>query len=191
MVNSISSVSSDESETDKGVESAPQYCSLSLHPSVYTSKAPDICWRHMIGLESFLEDNSYIQGYLPTTEDWKLYTTLTKDYPQFYPSHKGFRKYQIPFAKNVCPLQSTFPHIWRWASHISTFSEKERESFQTAERSLADILRDFGERAENMVNIQVCGLVVQLTVNLLENDKSITAVMPVIFYLYNYLCIVL
>ncbi|XP_042879185.1 RNA-binding protein NOB1-like isoform X1 [Penaeus japonicus] len=150
VVNSISSVSSDESETDKGVESAPQYCSLSLHPSVYTSKAPDICWRHMIGLESFLEDNSYIQGYLPTTEDWKLYTTLTKDYPQFYPSHKGFRKYQIPFAKNVCPLQSTFPHIWRWASHISTFSEKERESFQTAERSLADILRDFGERAENM-----------------------------------------
>ncbi|XP_069988761.1 RNA-binding protein NOB1 isoform X1 [Penaeus vannamei] len=150
VVNSTSSISSEESGTDKGEESTPQYCSPSLHPSVYTSKAPDICWRHMIGLESFLKDNSYIHGYFPTIQDWKFYTTLTKDYPQFYPSHKGFRKYQIPFAKNVCPLQSTFPHIWRWAKHISTFSEKERETFPTAERSLADILRDFGERAENM-----------------------------------------
>jgi elongation factor 1-beta len=57
----------------------------------------------------FLSDKSYAKGYLPTSEDAKLFSEVTQHNPS--------------------GPEKKFAHVYRWYQHIKTFSEEERSSW--------------------------------------------------------------
>jgi len=65
----------------------------------------------------FLADKSYVKGFLPTSEDAKVFADLTQH--------------------NASGPEKKFAHVYRWYQHISSFSEEERASWP-AEVTLAE-----------------------------------------------------
>ncbi|XP_071548937.1 RNA-binding protein NOB1 [Panulirus ornatus] len=129
------------------------------HSTLYFPKDLNIYWRHLMGLNSFLEECSYINGFMPTSNDFLLYAALVKKYPQFSSfedvSDSGSSEdLETSFENRVCPLLSTFPHIKRWASHISSFTEEERTLFPNSTQPLEELLHDFGERIQQMEDVE-------------------------------------
>jgi elongation factor 1-beta len=57
----------------------------------------------------FLSDKSYIKGFLPTSEDAKVFADLTQRNPQ--------------------GPEKKFAHVYRWYQHIKSFSDEERTAF--------------------------------------------------------------
>jgi elongation factor 1-beta len=65
----------------------------------------------------FVSDKSYVKGFLPTSEDAKLFAEITQHNPS--------------------GPEKKFAHVYRWYQHIKSFSEEERSSWP-AEAVLAE-----------------------------------------------------
>jgi len=65
----------------------------------------------------FLSDKSYVKGFLPTSEDAKVFADVTQH--------------------NASGPEKKFAHVYRWYQHIKSFSEEERSSWP-AEAVLAE-----------------------------------------------------
>jgi elongation factor 1-beta len=57
----------------------------------------------------FLSDKSYLKGFVPTAEDAKVFADLTQHHPS--------------------GPEKKFAHVYRWYTHIASFSEHERQSW--------------------------------------------------------------
>lgn len=109
-----------------------------------------------MGLDNFLKEYSYISGSVPTSNDFLFFAALVKEYPQFcsfetVSDSSSSEDLETPSESRVCPLLSTFPHIKRWASHISSFTEEERTLFPITNQPLEELLHSFGERRQQRV----------------------------------------
>jgi elongation factor 1-beta len=65
----------------------------------------------------FLADKSYMKGFVPTTEDTTVYASLKQHYPNG-PERK-------------------FAHVFRWYTHISSYTEAERASWPAEPAAVA------------------------------------------------------
>ncbi|KAG7154690.1 RNA-binding protein NOB1-like [Homarus americanus] len=123
--------------------------------NVSSSQVPNICWQHLVLINSFLEEHSYISGHVPTGKDFMFHTALTRTYPQFcsieaIANCKSSEDIKTVHENKVCPFLSTFPCIRRWALHASSFTEEERTLYPCSSLSLEELLHDFEEIGQQM-----------------------------------------
>ncbi|KAK8726375.1 hypothetical protein OTU49_010236 [Cherax quadricarinatus] len=106
---------------------------------------------HLMLMNNFLEEYSYISGHILTGSDFLLYSTFEEEYLQFCPlkTHPDLNICEgsdIQSENNVSPLYSTFFHLKRWASHIMSFSKEERKLYPHSTQSVEELLQNFEKR---------------------------------------------
>ncbi|KAK7074135.1 hypothetical protein SK128_025871 [Halocaridina rubra] len=148
------SIDEESSSSNSSSPTLPPYRYCVEKNSANSRQIPEIkiYWCHMLGLEYFLTDHSYVGGYSPNSDDNKVWGILVKEYPQFCPSPEEqyasiISALNLLPTETVGPLHSTFPCIRRWSYHIASFSKENRINFPFSDRKLDDILHDFEEMA--------------------------------------------
>uniref|UniRef100_A0A0P4VUI1 RNA-binding protein NOB1 n=1 Tax=Scylla olivacea TaxID=85551 RepID=A0A0P4VUI1_SCYOL len=99
--------------------------------------------RHLMALDTFLLDHSYITGYTLSTADLTLQQSIMKQYPQLYIEPQSKCKIMELYMHEAfpLPLPDLFPHLSRWVTHIGSISEGEASMLPRSDRTVDEILR--------------------------------------------------
>nr|XP_045583783.1 RNA-binding protein NOB1-like isoform X1 [Procambarus clarkii] len=152
--------------------------SFPLTNSAVLSSQRHISSWHLMLMNSFLEEHSYVSGHLPTNNDFILHSTLVSEYPQFGPSRSHSNSEllvldnsKIQFENSACLLDFTFPHVKRWASHILSFNE-DRTICSSSSECVEELLHNLEEMRRQMGEESSLECVQQNDSNSLQLDEK-------------------
>ncbi|MPC18857.1 RNA-binding protein NOB1 [Portunus trituberculatus] len=109
--------------------------------------------RHLVALDTFLLDHSYITGYTPCTVDITLQQYVMKQYPQLCLESQSKCKPLDLYMREIfpLPLPKLFPHLSRWEEEKEVEKCALREDTETDDTQTHEglELEPFGEEEGN------------------------------------------